>query len=83
MRADRGSLWKSLTICILVIGWARDARARRERGERESDVRHRALGACVCIHVGELLNKREPLERGGRGEGVSRDRRTCIRLIFR
>lgn len=66
------SLWKSLTICILVIGWARDARARWERGERESDVRHRALGACVCIHVGELLNKREPLEGG-----------TYIRLIFR
>lgn len=28
----RGSLWKSLTIRILVIGWARDARARWERG---------------------------------------------------
>lgn len=33
-------------------------------GERESDVWHRALGTCVCIHVGELLNKREPLEGG-------------------
>lgn len=43
------SLWKSLTICILVIGWARDARARWERGERESDVRHRALGACAFM----------------------------------